>query len=579
MSRFSRRPQLSFPDVGSIEGPLLEVVDLHTSFRTGRGLVRAVDGVSFTLGRGRTLGVVGESGSGKTVLSRSIMGLVPGTNVERSGTVRFSGHDLTAMYAGRAARGVGHAGGARLPGPHDRPQPCGPGRAPDHRVPAPAAGLDRKAAHETAVALLTSVGIPDPERRLRNYPHELSGGMRQRVMIAIALACGPKLLLADEPTTGLDVTVQAQILDLLAAHQRERHMGMILVTHDLGVVANRTDEIVVMYAGRVVEQAPTAELFSHTAHAVHRKPCCVDPPPGRAGHTRLRAIPAGPPTSPPTSGLSLRAPLSVRPGPLPHRGAPAAHRRPGHLFRCWYPVGSPEGDAALAHNVAARVPAALAFTGTPVREAALTTPDRRQERLMAGSGTAHLRSGDVLLRVEHLVVEFGSGRNRVQAVSDVSFDVAAGETLGLVGESGCGKSTTGRAVALVHAPDSGTVEFEGTDSPRCRSAEARKARTKIQMVFQDPISSLNPRRRVLDAVIEPLSVWGIGTKDERKAKARASSSRSGSTPTTPVAVGPPSSRAASASASASPGPSCSSPTCSCATSPSPPSTCRCRPRS
>ncbi len=371
MSPWRRGPHLSFPDVESIEGPLLEVEDLHTSFRTGRGLVRAVDGVSLTLGRGRTLGVVGESGSGKTVLSRSIMGLLPGSNVERSGTVRFSGHDLTAMSVPELREVWGMQVALVFQDPMTALNPVvRVGRQITESLRL-RAGLDRKAAQETAVALLTSVGIPDPERRLRAYPHELSGGMRQRVMIAIALACGPKLLLADEPTTGLDVTVQAQILDLLAAQQRERNMGMILVTHDLGVVANRTDEIAVMYAGRVVEQAPTAELFAHTrmpyTEALLRSiPRLTEP-----SHTRLRAIPGRPPDlAAQIQGCRFAPRCPYAQDRCRAEEPPLRSAGQGHVFRCWYPVGSPEGDAALAQNVAAMVPAALAFTGTTVREAA-----------------------------------------------------------------------------------------------------------------------------------------------------------------------------------------------------------------
>jgi len=376
VSRFGRRPQLSFPDVGSIEGPLLEVDDLHTSFRTGRGLVRAVDGVSFTLSRGRTLGVVGESGSGKTVLSRSIMGLVPGTNVERSGTVRFSGHDITAMSLDELREVWGMQIALVFQDPMTALNPVvriGRQITESLRL---RAGLDRKAAYETSVALLRSVGIPAPEQRLRNYPHELSGGMRQRVMIAIALACGPKLLLADEPTTGLDVTVQAQILDLLATQQRDRHMGMILVTHDLGVVANRTDDIVVMYAGRVVEQAPTAELFAHTRMPYTEAMLRSIPRLAESSHTRLRAIPGRPPDlATELKGCRFAPRCPYAQDHCRKEEPPLRTAGQGHLFRCWYPVGSAEGDAALAYNVAARVPAALAFTGTPVRDAALLAPN------------------------------------------------------------------------------------------------------------------------------------------------------------------------------------------------------------
>jgi peptide/nickel transport system ATP-binding protein len=376
VSRWSRRPQLSFPDVGSIEGPLLEVIDLHTSFRTGRGLVRAVDGVSFTLGRGRTLGVVGESGSGKTVLSRSIMGLVPGSNVERSGVVRFSGHDLTAMSLAELREVWGLQVALIFQDPMTALNPVvRVGRQITESLRL-RAGLDRKAAHDTAVALLKSVGIPAPEERLRNYPHELSGGMRQRVMIAIALACGPKLLLADEPTTGLDVTVQAQILDLLAAQQSERHMGMILVSHDLGVVANRTDEIVVMYAGQIVEQAPTAELFAHTRMPYTEALLRSIPRLSESSHTRLRAIPGRPPDlAADRQGCRFAPRCPYAQDHCRKEEPPLRAAGQGHLFRCWYPVGSAEGDAALAYNVASRVPAALAFTGTPVRDAAMVAPN------------------------------------------------------------------------------------------------------------------------------------------------------------------------------------------------------------
>src|SRR4051794_19802396 len=249
-----------------LDGPLLELKDVTTHFKTGRGLVRAVDGVSFSLERGKTLGVVGESGCGKSVLSKSIMGLLPKRNVERGGSIRFEGEEIGSAKAGALRELWGTQMSMIFQDPMTALNPVmkvGKQITESLRYHLDVA---RDFADETALQLLTSVGIPEPQRRMNQYAFELSGGMRQRVMIAIALACGPKLLFADEPTTALDVTVQAQILDLLQEQQRERFMAMILVTHDLGVVANRTDEIAVMYAGRVVETAPTRTLLRAARH-------------------------------------------------------------------------------------------------------------------------------------------------------------------------------------------------------------------------------------------------------------------------------------------------------------------------
>jgi oligopeptide/dipeptide ABC transporter ATP-binding protein len=354
----------SFPPAQELQGPLLEVEDLYTSFATDRGLVRAVDGVSFELERGRTLGVVGESGSGKTVLSRSIMGLVSSTRVRRSGTIRFAGQEISG-YTQKELRGVW---GTQIAMVFQDPMTA---LNPVLRVQRQLTeglrkrlGLDSKAAHDTAVTLLESVGIPDPVRRLHVYPHELSGGMRQRVMIAIALACGPRLLLADEPTTGLDVTVQAQILDLLSDQQRERSMAMILVTHDLGVVANHSDEIVVMYAGRVVERAPTRELFEHTRMPYTEALLLSIPRLSDPSHVRLQAIPGRPPgLVDPPKGCKFAPRCPYAQPRCQQEEPPLRNAGPNHLFRCWYPVGSPEGDEALASNLRDGVPAAVVFSG------------------------------------------------------------------------------------------------------------------------------------------------------------------------------------------------------------------------
>jgi len=331
---------LEFKDAGTQVGPLLVVDDLHTSFRTARGTVRAVDGVSFEVHEGKTLGIVGESGSGKTVLARSIMGLLPPRDVIRSGTVHFAGHELTAMDD----KDLRQVWGAELSMIFQDPMTA---LNPVKRIGVQIAeslmlhlDMDKKEAGSTAVELLRSVGIPSPEDRVKWYPFQLSGGMRQRVMIAIALACAPRLVLADEPTTGLDVTVQAQILDLLAELQRERHMAVILVTHDLGVVASRADDIIVMYAGRVVERAPTHTLFHDTKMPYTRAlmdsiPRLADP-----SGVRLNAIAGRPPDliNPPDGcRFAPRCPYAqdkCRESEPPLRTVGS----PDHLFACWFPL-------------------------------------------------------------------------------------------------------------------------------------------------------------------------------------------------------------------------------------------------
>ena len=346
-----------------LDGALLDVVDLKTYFDTPRGIARAVDGVTFSLERGKTLGVVGESGSGKTVLSRSIMGLLPKKNVIRSGQATFEGHDLVTATDDEL-RGLW---GAQLAMVFQDPMTS---LNPVMKVGNQLGEMLRQHlditkdyAKELSLALLESVGIPEPGRRLKEYPHQMSGGMRQRIVIAIAIACGPKLLFADEPTTALDVTVPAQILDLLQEQQRERYMAMILVTHDLGVVAGRADEIAVMYAGRIVEKAPTRTLFRELRHPYTEALLSAIPKLGQASHTRLTAIGGRPPDiiNPPTGcKFSPRCPYAqdrcrTEEPPLIDAATP------GHAFRCWIPVGTPENRAALAANQQAGVESALAL--------------------------------------------------------------------------------------------------------------------------------------------------------------------------------------------------------------------------
>ncbi len=332
-------------------GTLLEVTDLKVHFDTPRGLVRSVDGVSFALHRGQTLGIVGESGSGKSVTSKAVMGLLPRRGRQISGSISYEGRELTTFSDADYRTVWGNELSMIFQDPMTSLNPVMKiGKQITESLQLNL-GMDRRTAKETAIGLLSAVKIPAPERRFGEYPGQLSGGMRQRVVIAVALACGPKLLFADEPTTALDVTVQAQILDLLADQQRDRYMAMVLVTHDLGVVAGRADEIAVMYAGRIVERAATKSLFANMSHPytaalLNSIPKLSDP-----SHTRLDAIAGSPPNliSPPTGcafaprcGYADEQCTNERPELMENPS------RPGHFSACFHPL---ETSVSLASGV------------------------------------------------------------------------------------------------------------------------------------------------------------------------------------------------------------------------------------
>ncbi len=321
---------------------LLRVKDLSVGFDTARGRVQAVSDLSLSLQRGKTLGIVGESGSGKSVTSKAIMGLLPRRGVTKTGTITYDGKDISNFTQDDYRDLWGTEMAMVFQDPMTSLNPVmkiGKQLTESLRIKL---GMDKETARATAVALLAAVRIPAPERRFKEYPGKMSGGMRQRIVIAMALACGPKLLFADEPTTALDVTVQAQILDLLAEQQRDRFMGMILVTHDLGVVAGRADDIAVMYAGRIVEQAPTASLFRSMQHPYTEALLNSIPKLEYPSHTRLDAIAGRPPdlVSPPPGcpfaprcRYATEVCVEVRPELTPLPGDP------DHLFACHHPVG------------------------------------------------------------------------------------------------------------------------------------------------------------------------------------------------------------------------------------------------
>jgi peptide/nickel transport system ATP-binding protein len=340
------------PQSGNGETPLLRVYGLTTQFRTPRGTVHAVDDVSFRIRRGDTLGIVGESGSGKSVLARTIMRLLP-RYASTEGDIQFEGRDLRAMSDEEARKIWGSEISMVFQDPATALNPVMRVGAQITEALELHLGLEHQAARARAIELLNQVGIPEPERRMRNHPHELSGGMLQRVWIAIAIACSPKLLFADEPTTALDVTIQRQVLDLLTSLQRQNEMSMVLITHDLGVLARRASVILVMYGGQVVEAGLTTALFRETRHPYTSSLLASTPRLEHASHTRLAAI-LGRPVDviDPKPGCRFAPrcrhaqPRCLTEDPVLMQGP-----KPGHRYRCFYPVGTPEGEGALEENL------------------------------------------------------------------------------------------------------------------------------------------------------------------------------------------------------------------------------------
>jgi oligopeptide/dipeptide ABC transporter ATP-binding protein len=340
---------------------LLEVDNLNVRFATPDGEVHAVRDLSFTLEQGETLGIVGESGSGKSQTVMSLVGLLA-ANGRATGTARFAGRDLLALRPAelRAIRGRKIAMIFQDPMTSLNPvMKIGNQIGESIRQHL---DVSKEFAKELSENLLASVRIPEPEARLKEYPHQLSGGMRQRVCIAVALACGPKLLFADEPTTALDVTVQAQVLDLMASQQRERFMAMVLITHDLGVVAGRADEIAVMYAGRIVEKSKSTDLFADMKMPYTEALLSSIPKLGDATHTRLATIPGRPPdlVNPP-KGCKFAPRCAYVQDRCREEEPPLVETTPGHEYRCWFPVGTPEGKEAFERNKREQTVAATAL--------------------------------------------------------------------------------------------------------------------------------------------------------------------------------------------------------------------------
>src|SRR5262245_55246467 len=465
---------------------LLDVRDLQTQFKTSNGVVRAVDGVSWDVRAGETVALVGESGCGKSVSALSIMRLVsaPAGQI-LGGEILFKGRDLRKISEDEMRHVRGREIGMIFQEPMTSLNPVLTVGRQLTEPPEIHLGMTPAQSRARAIELLGMVGISDPERRLQQYPHQFSGGMRQRMMIAMSMACSPALIIADEPTTALDVTIQAQILELMKGLSRKLGVAMVMITHNLGVVARYADRVNVMYAGRIVERGTAAEIYANPRHpytlGLLRSVPRLDEP----RRAKLLPIQGQPPDL-----TRLPAALPVRYRPLPARSAAAGG--------C---VARPRLGVLGLRRAQAE--------GDGVSVAAVTRDDRAREEPPGGGEILTVRNLS-----KHFEVTggfLGGRRGVVKAVDDISFSIRRGETLGLVGESGCGKTTTGRCVLQLEKPTSGSIFFEGKDLATASPAELRAVRRKMQVIFQDPYSSLNPRMTVGQIIAEPLAVHGIVT--------------------------------------------------------------------
>ena len=468
----------------SSPGSLLSVEELSVTFRTAAGPLHAVRNVSFTLAEGETLALVGESGCGKSVTALSLTRLLPSPPAEVAGTVRFEGQDLLTVDDADLHSVRGRRIAMVFQDPMSSLNPVRTiGRQMEEMLQVHR-DMSRRQAQRRSAELLGSVGIPSPRRHLHAYPHQLSGGMRQRVMIAMGLSCEPKILIADEPTTSLDVSIQAQILELLRAMTAAHGTSLLMISHDLSVVAGLADRIAVMYSGQLVETGPTARVFHHPRHPYTRGLLECIPRLDRPLTRRLRSIDGGLPD--------------------PHEnpdGCSFAPRCPLVMKRCW--IDPPHLEAKAPYQQAACwADLSIIEPTSPGPEATATSSSPGQDGLM-----------EPLIEVRDLRVHFpiGSGlpfarRSLLRAVDGITFDVPSGQTLSIVGESGCGKTTTGRALLRLVDVTGGQVVFKGTDIVSLPEQTVRQLRPRFQMVFQDPYSSLDPRMTVYDSVAEPLRV-------------------------------------------------------------------------
>ena len=436
---------------------LLSIKDLCVDFNTGDGTVRAVNNVSFDVPAGKTVGLVGESGSGKSVTSLAVMGLIPNPPGKiTSGQILYKGQDLTKFSDEEIRKIRGKEISMIFQEPMTSLNPVFKVGDQVAEILILHMNMNKRQAWDRAVELLDEVGIPDPARSAHKYPHEMSGGQKQRVVIAIAIACEPKLLIADEPTTALDVTIQKQVLELMFALQKKHGMGLLFITHDLGVIADIADDVVVMYRSNLVEQSNTEAIFTGAKH-------------------------------PYTKGL-----LACR---------PALDKNPKRLLTVSDFMDEEGNEIDLCEKKTTKV-------------------DKKFH--------INEEKNPVLLEVNNLHVDFpikgglfGRTVSQFKAVDSVTFKLRKGHTLGLVGESGCGKTTLGRAILRLLEPSLGQVIYNGIDVTKLDKKQMRDMRSKMQIIFQDPYSSLNPRMTIGEILLEPMDLHKIGkNKAEKVEKAK-----------------------------------------------------------
>ncbi|MEI6709791.1 MAG: ABC transporter ATP-binding protein [Actinomycetota bacterium] len=468
---------------------VLSVKNLRTEFRMRTANVVAVDGVSFDIAAGECVGLVGESGCGKTTIGTSIMRLLPNTGHIIGGSVELDGLDLATLPEEKMQKVRGNQIAFI---PQDPMTSLNPTMTIGRQIAEGYVlhkGVSREEGIKRAIEVLKLVEMPRPEERINQYPHELSGGLRQRVIIAMALVCEPKVLIADEPTTALDVTIQAQILDLIDRLRKELKMAVLLITHDMGVIAGRTDRVVVMYAGKKAESAITKDIFAEMRHPYTQALMNAVPKLEDVSY-RLHSISGLPPDLSQEIVGCRFAPRCAFATDKCRSSEPEIEGQAEHEFACFHPVkGVGKDDKVRVKNAQHDISSTTTL---------LEITNLEKLYPVRGSGVIRRKVGNV------------------NAISDISLTLVEGESYGLVGESGCGKTTTGKLITGLERPTSGEIKFEGSVLNSLKGAERRLARRNVQMMFQDPYSSLDPRQTVGSILEEPFQIQNEGSSAERK---------------------------------------------------------------